>query len=61
MKKLAILLLASPFLLAMAGCPKDPYRAAIQGSADVSQAVSAGIKYRFYRNVHRQTTQAARQ
>lgn len=44
MKKLAILLLASPLLLAMAGCPKDPYRAAIQGSADVSQAVSSGIK-----------------
>jgi hypothetical protein len=28
----------------MSGCPKDPYRAAIQGSADVSQAVSSGIK-----------------
>jgi predicted transcriptional regulator len=28
----------------LAGCVKDPYRAAIQGSADVSQAVSSGIK-----------------
>src|SRR6266851_3412397 len=26
------------------GCPKDPYRASIQGSADVSQAVSSAIK-----------------
>lgn len=26
------------------GCTKDPYRAAIQGSADVSQAVSSAIK-----------------
>lgn len=34
---LATVLLAS-------GCPKDPYRAAIQGSADVSQAVASGIK-----------------
>jgi len=42
MKKYAVLLLVlTPFL---AGCPKDPYRAAIQGSADVSNAVSSGIK-----------------
>lgn len=27
----------------LSGCPKDPYRAAIQGSADVSQAVSSAI------------------
>ena len=26
------------------GCPKDPYRASIQGSADVSQAVSSAVK-----------------
>lgn len=30
--------------VALAGCPKDPYRAAIQGSADVSQAVSSAVK-----------------
>ena len=28
----------------LAGCVKDPYRAAIQGSSDVSAAVSSGIK-----------------
>lgn len=27
-----------------AGCPKDPYRASIQGSSDVSQAVSSALK-----------------
>lgn len=30
--------------LVISGCPKDPYRAAIQGSADVSNAVHAGVK-----------------
>lgn len=38
------LLLLLPLILLISGCPKDPYRAAIQGSADVSQAVSSGIK-----------------
>lgn len=28
----------------LSGCPKDPYRAAIQGSSDVSQAVSSAVK-----------------
>jgi hypothetical protein len=41
-------LLAVPLLLTLAllssGCPKDPYRAEIQGSSDVSQAVSSAIK-----------------
>jgi len=36
-----VLLLLIPLI---SGCPKDPYRAAIQGSADVSTAVSSGIK-----------------
>lgn len=27
-----------------AGCPKDPYRAALAGSDDVSQAVASGVK-----------------
>lgn len=30
--------------VALAGCPKDPYRAAIQGSKDVSDGVAAAIK-----------------
>lgn len=30
--------------IVLSGCPKDPYRAAIQGSADVSDAVSSGVK-----------------
>src|SRR5882724_1885154 len=41
MKKIIAVLGLAVFL---AGCPKDPYRAAIQGSSDVSQAVSSGIK-----------------
>lgn len=41
MKRVALVLLLAVFV---AGCPKDPYRAAIQGSADVSNAVSAAIK-----------------
>lgn len=31
-------------VLLNSGCPKDPYRAAIAGSSDVSQAVSSAIK-----------------
>lgn len=38
---LAVLLAGAIFT---AGCPKDPYRAAVQGSSDVSQAVSSAIK-----------------
>ena len=36
-----VLFLIVPLL---SGCPKDPYRASIQGSSDVSQAVSSAIK-----------------
>lgn len=43
-KKRILVALVVPLLLLVSGCPKDPYRAAIQGSADVSQAVSSGIK-----------------
>lgn len=38
---IAPLLLVLPLL---SGCPKDPYRASIQGSSDVSQAVHSAIK-----------------
>ena len=38
----AVLLLCA--VVVAAGCPKDPYRAAIQGSADVSNAVSSAVK-----------------
>lgn len=41
MRKIALVLILS---LALTGCVKDPYRAAIQGSSDVSQAVSSAIK-----------------
>jgi hypothetical protein len=37
-------LILLPLLLLLSGCPKDPYRAAMQGSSDVSQAVSSAIK-----------------
>lgn len=39
-------LVAVTILLAvsLSGCPKDPYRVAIQGSSDVSQAVSSAVK-----------------
>jgi len=37
-------LLLLPLLLLLSGCPKDPYRAAIQGSDDVANGVSSGIK-----------------
>jgi hypothetical protein len=40
-RKLLVLL---PLVLLLSGCPKDPYRASLQGSADVSQAVSSAIK-----------------
>src|SRR6266403_271712 len=43
-RRLLSLALLFPLILSLSGCPKDPYRAAIQGSADVSNAVSAGIK-----------------
>jgi hypothetical protein len=41
-----VVVLTGLFLLVLqsSGCPKDPYRAAIQGSSDVSQAVSSAIK-----------------
>src|SRR6266403_284474 len=42
-RRLASLLLL-PLLLLLNGCPKDPYRAAVQGSDDVSQAVGSAIK-----------------
>ena len=38
------LILLLPLVLFLSGCPKDPYRASIQGSSDVSQAVSSAIK-----------------
>lgn len=38
---IAFVLSATLFL---GGCPKDPYRAAIQGSDDVANGVSSGIK-----------------
>src|SRR6266403_2504857 len=44
MAKRRVMLLLLPLLLLLSGCPKDPYRAALQGSADVSQAVSSAIK-----------------
>lgn len=44
MKKCSLVLAVLICAVAMAGCPKDPYRAAIQGSADVSQAVSSAVK-----------------
>lgn len=42
-RRLASLLLL-PLLLLLSGCPKDPYRASIQGSDDVANGVSTGIK-----------------
>lgn len=41
-----LLLVVAVVLLSLgnSGCPKDPYRASIQGSSDVSQAVSSAIK-----------------
>jgi len=41
--KVLLAVALAAFLFA-SGCPKDAYRAAIQGSSDVSQAVSSGIK-----------------
>ena len=41
MKKLFVVL---GLVVLLSGCPKDPYRAAIQGSSDVSQAVSSAVK-----------------
>ena len=38
------LLVLLPLILLLGGCPKDPYRAAIQGSDDVSQSIHAAIK-----------------
>lgn len=31
-------------VVSLSGCPKDPYRASLQGSDDVSQAVASSIK-----------------
>jgi hypothetical protein len=39
-----VLVIAIAVSLSAFGCPKDPYRAAIQGSSDVSQAVSSAVK-----------------
>jgi len=44
MAKRRTILLLLPLLLLLSGCPQDPYKAALQGSADVSQAVSSAIK-----------------
>lgn len=44
MKRIATATVVILMALSLAGCPKDPYRAAIQGSSDVSQAVSSAIK-----------------
>ncbi len=44
MARRLLLVVLLPLSLLFSGCPKDPYRAAIQGSSDVSQAVSSGIK-----------------
>lgn len=43
-RKLLTLTLVIIASIGLAGCPQDPYRAAIRGSADVSEAVSSGIK-----------------
>src|SRR5216684_2866007 len=44
MKRIVSVVLVLTVMLGMSGCPKDPYRASIQGSADVSQAVSSAVK-----------------
>jgi len=45
MKRRLSLSIATVLLaVGLAGCPKDPYRASIQGSSDVSQAVSSAVK-----------------
>jgi hypothetical protein len=44
-KRLRAVALALGLAVALSGCPKDPYRAAIQGSDDVAQAVSAAIPF----------------
>lgn len=43
-KRKLMLLLLLPLLLLLSGCPKDPYRASIQGSKDVADGVAAAIK-----------------
>jgi hypothetical protein len=43
-RRLQMVLFLVVLVLSLSGCPKDPYRAAIQGSADVSTAVASGIK-----------------
>jgi hypothetical protein len=40
-RRLALALL--PLVLLLSGCPKDPYTAAMAGSKDVSDAISAAI------------------
>ncbi len=39
-----MVLLLVVLVLSLSGCPKDPYRASIQGSADVSTSVGSAIK-----------------
>ena len=43
-RKFLSVFLTCALAVSLAGCPKDPYRAAIQGSDDVSQAVHSAIK-----------------
>jgi hypothetical protein len=43
-KKVLCIALLVVFCFVASGCPRDPYRAAIQGSQDVSQSVSSAIK-----------------
>jgi hypothetical protein len=42
-KRIAILFVVAMAVLMTAGCPKDPYRASIQGSKEVSDGVAAAI------------------
>lgn len=46
LRRLQMVLFLAVLVLSLSGfgCPKDPYRASIQGSADVSTAVSSAIK-----------------
>jgi hypothetical protein len=44
MNRFQTILVLVLLVLLLVGCTTDPYRAAIQGSSDVSQAVSSAIK-----------------
>ncbi len=44
LRRIQIVLLLVTLTPLLSGCPKDPYRASIQGSADVSSAVSSAVK-----------------